>query len=413
MTTKKVPVLAMVLAGGRVDELSVLTFFRPKASLPFGGVYRIIDFPMTNLMRSGIMLVGVLSQYRPYSLMNHLDYGIPWDMCGRRRGVYILPPFHGHKAADWYKGTADAVYQNLEFIKRWSPEVVLILSGDHVYQMDYRPLLSFHRENNADVTVAFTPVAAKEAHRFGQGVVEETSPFGGPLKDYQEKVSPPVSNLASLTIYAFRPEVLEEVLLANAKEPSHEFGRDILPKMIGSYRMYGFIFRGYWGYTRTVQEFWQTHMDLLGAKPKIDLKRWQICTNLAHRDVRDRKPTILGSRAAICDSLFYNGSRIEGEVNRSVLFPGVVIEEGASVSESILFYNTVVKKGAKLERVICDTEVVIGERAVVGGREEITVIGSRTVLPDELRLSPGVTVYPNLTPEDFSSPLYPENVTIS
>ncbi|WP_457755609.1 glucose-1-phosphate adenylyltransferase family protein [Thermodesulfatator indicus] len=412
-TKQNVSVLAMILAGGRVDELSVLTFYRPKASLPFGGVYRVIDFPMTNLMRSGILLVGVLSQYRPYSLMEHLDHGIPWDMTGRRRGVYILPPFRGREASDWYKGTADAVYQNLEFIKRWSPEVVLILSGDHIYRMDYRPLLDFHRQNKADVTVAFTPVKEEEASRFGQGVIEEVSPLGGPLKDYQEKVSPPVSRYASLTIYAFRPEVLKEVLLANAKEDSHEFGRDILPKMLGTYRMYGYIFRGYWGYTRTVKEFWQTNMDLLGPNPKIDLKRWQICTNLAHRDIRDHKPSILGESASICDSLFYNGSFINGEVTRSILFPGVVIEEGAQVSDSILFYGTIIKRGARLKRVICDAEVTIGEGTLIGSEEDVTVIGSRTHVPEGLEIGSGVTIYPGLGRERFSEKSYSSGVTIA
>jgi len=402
----RIPLIAMILAGGRVDELSVLTFFRPKAAVPFGGLYRVIDFPMSNLMHSGIWMVGVLSQYRPYSLMNHLDYGIPWDMVGRRRGVYILPPFKGHEASDWYKGTADAVYQNLEFIRRWHPKEVLILSGDHVYHMDYRPLIQFHRECKADLTVAFTPVAEEEAHRFGQGIVSEETPFGGRLLDYQEKVRPPVSNLASLTIYVFRPEVLEEVLIENAKSDSHEFGRDIIPKMLGSYRLYGFIHRGYWGYTRTIEEYWQTHMDLLGPNPKIDLKKWRVCTNLSHRHIRDRKPTILGSRATICDSLFYNGSEIHGEIIRSVIFPGVRIGEGAVIKDSVLLYDTVIEAGAKLEKVICDTEVVIEAKAELGGGPEIVVVGRQTRIPEGVQLAPGVTVYPGLDPSHFSQRTY-------
>ncbi len=409
----KVPVVAMILAGVRVDELSVLTFFRPKAAVPFGGLYRVIDFPVSNLMHSGIWMVGVLSQYRPYSLMTHLDYGSPWDMVGRRRGLYILPPFRGREASDWYKGTADAVYQNLEFIKRWSPETVLILSGDHIYTMDYRPLLKFHQENKADLTVAFTPVALEEASRFGQGVIEEQGPFGGPLKDYREKVSPPISPYASLTIYAFRPEVLEEVLLENAKEESHEFGRDVIPKMLGAYRIFGYIFRGYWGYTRTLEEFWQTHMDLLGPKPKIELKRWRVCTNLAHRQVRDRKPTILGPKARICDSLFYNGAYINGKVVRSVLFPGVRIEDGAVVEDSVLFYDTVVRRGAKVVRTIADTEVIFGKGVKVGGEEGITVIGRKAELPADLVLGGGVVVHPHLSPQDFSAKSYPAGTVIS
>ncbi len=406
MRRNSVPVVAMILAGGRVDELSVLTFYRPKAAVPFGGLYRVIDFPVTNLMRSGIFCCGVLSQYRPYSLMNHLDHGIPWDMFGRRRGIYILPPFWGHEASDWYRGTADAVYQNLEFIRRWSPELVLVLSGDHVYSMDYRPLLEFHREMGADLTVAFTRVPEDTAHRFGQGVIEFLKPFGGPLKDYREKVSPPVSDLASLTIYVFRPEVLEEVLLANARADSHEFGRDVIPQMVGNYKVFGFVHQGYWGYTRTIEEYWQTHMDLLGPNPKIDLARWRVCTNLANRDVRDRQPTILGRNATICDALFYNGSVIEGEVIRSVLFPGVKVERGAQVKDSVLLHDTVVRKGARLERTVTDTEVEIGEGAVIGGEEAVTVIGRRTLIPAELRLDPGVVVHPGLRPENFDRQSY-------
>ncbi len=412
MKRYKVPIVALILAGGRVDELSVLTFYRPKAAVPFGGLYRVIDFPISNLMHSQIWLVGVLSQYRPYSLMNHLDYGLPWDMFGRRRGIYILPPFRGREASDWYRGTADAVYQNLEFIKRWSPEVVLILSGDHIYNMDYRPFLSFHRENRADLTIAFTPVPLEEAHRFGQGVINLERPFGGPLRDYQEKVSPPVSDLASLTIYAFRPQVLEEVLLENAREKSHEFGHDIIPKMLGNYRIFGFIHKGYWGYTRTITEYWQTHMDLLGPQPKIDLHRWRICTNLANRYIRDRQPTIIGPQAQICDSLFYNGSHIEGTVVRSVLYPGVRVEKGAIIKDSILLHDTVVKTGAQVERTISDTEVTISEGARVGGDGPITIIGRRTVLPPGVALGPGVEVYPELWPEDFSKNTYPTGAVV-
>ncbi len=402
----RIPIVAMILAGGTVDELSVLTFFRPKAAVPFGGLYRVIDFPMSNLMHSGIWMVGVLSQYRPYSLIDHLDYGIPWDMVGRRRGVYILPPFKGREASDWYKGTADAVYQNLEFLKRWQPKEVLILSGDHVYQMDYCPLIEFHRKNRADLTVAFTPVNETEAHRFGQGVIKEETPFGGKLIDYKEKVSPPISNLASLTIYVFRPEVLEEVLIENVKATSHEFGRDIIPKMLGAYRIYGFIHRGYWGYTRTIDEYWQTNMDLLGPNPKINLKNWKVCTNLSHRAIKYRKPTILGSKAIIQDSIFYNGSEIDGKVIHSVIFPGVRIEKDAVVKDSILLYDTVIKSGARLEKVICDTEVVIEQNVEIGGGPEITVVGRNTRVREGISIAAGVTVYPGLGPENFTQDSY-------
>ncbi len=399
----RVPVVAMILAGGRVDELSVLTFFRPKAAVPFGGLYRVIDFPLTNLMRSGIWLTGVLSQYRSYSLINHLENGASWDMVGRRRGLFILPPFQGREASDWYKGTADAVYQNLEFIRRWRPKEVLILSGDHVYNMDYRTLLEFHRSQKADLTVAFIPVSQDTAHRFGQGVLAEDNPFGGRLLDYKEKAKPPVSNLASLTIYVFRTEVLEEVLETNARESSHEFGRDIIPKMLGLWRVYGFVHRGYWGYTRTIEEYWSTHMHLLGPNPKLDLRRWKVCTNLNHRYIRDRGPTIIGQKARICDSLFYNGSRIEGEIVRSVIFPGVHIGPGAVVKDSILLFDTKVESEARLERVISDTEVNIGARATLIGEKEPILIGRQAQIPAEIHIASGVTIYPAVGEKVFKS----------
>ncbi|MBA2847728.1 glucose-1-phosphate adenylyltransferase [Thermosulfuriphilus ammonigenes] len=404
-------VVAMILAGGRVDELSVLTFFRPKSAVPFGGLYRVIDFPMSNLMHSGIERAGVLSQYRPYSLINHLDAGAPWDMVGRRRGVFILPPFKGLQASDWYKGTADAVYQNLDFIARFDPELVLIISGDHIYRMDYRPLIEFHRRHRADLTVAFTEIKdITGAHRFGQGEIEDTYPDGGPLVSYVEKPSQLIHPWASLTIYVFRRPVLEEVLEANAQESSHEFGRDIIPKMLGIYRVFGYKHRGYWGYSRTIEEYWQTNMDLLGPLPKIDLCAWQIRTNLAHRDVRDRQPTIVGPKARIENTLFYNGGEILGEVVNSILFPGVRIAEGARVKNSILFYDTVVETGAHLEKVIADAGVVVEAGVRVGAEAgwdgPVTVIGRQSRVASGVEIEPGVTIYPHLTPEAFSRPRY-------
>ncbi|WP_456433687.1 glucose-1-phosphate adenylyltransferase family protein [Thermosulfuriphilus sp.] len=404
-------VLAMILAGGRVDELSVLTFFRPKSAVPFGGLYRVIDFAMSNLMHSGIERAGVLSQYRPYSLINHLDAGAPWDMVGRKRGVFILPPFKGLQASDWYKGTADAVYQNLDFIDRFDPELVLILSGDHIYRMDYRPLLDFHRRHRADLTVAFTEIRDfTGAHRFGQGEIEDLETHGGPLVSYIEKPQELIYPWASLTIYVFRRPVLEEVLEANAQENSHEFGRDIIPKMLGIYRVFGYKHRGYWGYSRTIEEFWQTNMDLLGPIPKIDLCAWQVRTNLAHRAVRDRQPTVIGARARIENTLFYNGSEILGEVKDSILFPGVKVAEGAIVRNSVLFYDTVVEKGAYLEKTITDAGVIIEAGACLGqgaGPDgPVTVVGRQSRVASGVRIEPGVTIYPHLSPEAFSRKSY-------
>ena len=396
-------ILAMILAGGRVDELDVLTFLRPKSVLPFGALYRIIDFPMSNLMHSGIERVGILSQYRPFYLINHIANGHPWDMVGRNRFAVILPPFKGREASDWYKGTADAVYQNIEFIKMYNPDLVLILSGDHIYKMDYQEVVNFHLENKADLTVAFTRIPPEGAHRFGQGLIEGEAPRGGKISQYVEKPKKALSEWASLTIYLFNPEVLLEALTENAKKESHEFGKDIIPSLLGNFRLYGYKHPGYWGYTRTLEEYWRTSMDLLGDNARIDLKSWQIRTNLAHKEIRDRQPAILGPSAAVEDSLIYSGCDIRGKVSHSLLFPGVRVEEGAVVEDSILFFDAQVGREAHVSRTIADIDARIGARAKIGRPGgELAVIGMGSAVPDEVNIQPGVVVYPNVEASHFS-----------
>jgi glucose-1-phosphate adenylyltransferase len=396
-------ILAMILAGGRVDELDVLTFLRPKSVVPFGALYRIIDFPMSNLMQSGIERVGILSQYRPFFLINHVANGHPWDMVGRNRFAVILPPFKGREAFDWYKGTADAVYQNIDFIKMYNPELVLILSGDHIYKMDYQDVVNFHLEKKADLTIAFTRVPREGAHRFGQGFIEEEETRGGKVAQYAEKPEKALYEWASLTIYVFNPDVLLEALTENARKESHEFGKDIIPSLLGNFRIYGYKHRGYWGYTRTLEEYWQTSMDLLGDNARINLKEWQIRTNLADREIRDRQPAILGSSAEVEDSLFYSGCDIRGKVSHSLLFSGVRVEEGAVVEDSILFFDATVGREAHVSRTIADIDVRIGGRARVGAPGgELAVIGMGSVVPDEVIIQPGVAIYPNVAASHFS-----------
>ena len=262
--------LAMILAGGRVDELGILTYFRPKSTVPFGSLYRFIDFPLSNLMCSGIQRVGILSQYRSSSLLEHIGTGASWDMIGRHRGITILPPFKALHASDWYKGTADAVYQNLDFIASFLPEYVLILSGDHVYNMDYTELIHFHQDMEADVTAAFVNVPVSGSSRFGLGKIAHDDPRGGRLIDYAEKPEKPISTWASMTVYLFKYRVLLEVLEENASRDSHEFGRDIIPSLLSSYRIFGYKFHGYWAYCRTIEEYWNANMDLLGRHPRIN-----------------------------------------------------------------------------------------------------------------------------------------------
>ncbi len=413
-----VRILAMVLAGGRVDELSVLTFYRPKSAVPFGGVYRVIDCSLSNLMNSGIENVGILSQYRSYSLINHIGQGASWDMVGRHRGVTMLPPFQGHSASDWYKGTADAVYQNLDFIDYHRPDLVMILSGDHVYGMDYQPMISYHLKKKADLTAAFVQVAPQEASRFGMGDIADETRAGGRLVGYREKAAETGLRWASMTIYVFRPEVLREVIEENAKGQSHEFGRDIIPGMLGHYNLYGYKHGGYWNYSRKIEEYWQANMDTLGRKPRIPLREWMLRTNLDHQGIRERQPAIVGKNAVLTNTAFYNGCRIEGRVENSVLFPGVKIARGATVRNSVLFFDTKVEEGAFMDRVISDVEVVVGAGTAVGRSEEsgrsgpITVIGRSTHVPSKLVIGQGCTIYPDLKPEQFTGREIPSGETV-
>ena len=389
-------VMAMILAGGRVGELDVLTYFRPKSTLPFGGLYRIIDFPLSNLMHSRIERVGILSQYRSSSLIEHIGTGASWDMTGRYRGINLLPPFHGLNASDWYKGTADAVYQNLDFIRSHSPDLVMILSGDHVYKMDYQAMIDFHMDMGADASAAFVKVKTSESSRFGLACFRPDDPRGGYITEYAEKPSSPISDWASLTIYLFKTDVLETVLHENAKADSHEFGRDIIPSMTGRFKMYAYKFDGFWGYSRTIEEYWNTNMALLGDAPKIDLDSWQIRTNLDHEAIRDRGPAIIGPDG-LCENIrFYNGVRIDGTVRNSILFPGVKIEKGAQVTDSIFFFDTQIGPGAVVDHTITDIGAVIGRDARIGGKGSITLIGAGARIPKGIEIKKGARIKPRL-----------------
>ena len=402
--------LAMVLAGGRVDDLGALTYYRPKSALPFGGFARIIDFPLSNLMQSGLHRVGILSQYRSYSLINHIGIGAAWDMIGRYRGISILPPFQGSEESRWYRGSADAVFQNLDFVQFHAPEEILILSGDHVYNLDYRELIEYHRARNADLTLAFQQVPRQRAaRRFGVGELDdEDGDLGGRLLGYEEKPEEPRADWASLTIYCFNPRILYDVLKANAaKDDSHEFGRDIIPRLLReNRRLYGFKFRGYWGYTRTIEEFWQTNMDLLGKSPAIPLKDWGLRTNLEHRRIRDCPPLKIGAEATIRNSLIYNGCTIEGTVENSIIFPRVQVGRGTTVRDSIIFFNNRVGEGCRFDKVISDVNNTFGSGCLLGEEGDdaagkTTVIGWSNTIPAGTVIESGSTLYPELAPQDI------------
>lgn len=398
--------LAMVLAGGRVDELNVLTYHRPKSAVPFGGFSRIIDFPLSNLMNSGLERVAILSQYRNYPLINHIGSGAAWDMIGRNRGISILPPFKGSEGSSWYRGTADAVSQNLDFIKYHDPEVILILSGDHVYKMDYREIIEYHQAKDTDLTVACLQVPTDKAHRFGVADFDdEDGDIGGRILRYSEKPPDPEFNWASMTIYCFRPKALYDVLSRCASDDGNvEFGRDVIPLMIGNgQKVYGFKFSDYWGYTRTVAEYWQTNMDLLGSDPVVRIEDWGVRTNLEHRAMRDYEPLKVGENAEINDSLIYNGCVIDGVVEHSILFPGVKVGRGAVVKDSILFFDNIVGENVCIRKTISDIDVVYGSGCKVGCEDEPddlpTVIGWGNEIPTTTVIGQNCTLYPQLDPD--------------
>lgn len=396
-------ILAMVLAGGRVDELGVLTHHRPKSAVPFGGFARVIDFALSNLLHSGIERVAILSQYRSYSLINHIGTGASWDMIGRNRGISILPPFKDYSNTHWYRGTADAVFQNLDFIRHINPSVVLILSGDHIYRMDYSRMIRYHQQMDADLTAAFVDVPIESASRFGVAKIAEDGPYGGPILDYKEKPKRPHYTKASLTLFCFKPAVLVDVLTRNQKNTSYEFGHDIIPMMVREhYKVYGYNFQGYWGYTKTIEEYWQTSMDLLGEAPKIDMEAWGIRTNLHHRDIANRQPVMIGPRGSLENSLAYDGCVIDGTVRNSILFPGVHVKCGAEISNSVIMFDNIVHEGVLLNRVVSDVDTVYNTGAVVGrpgddaAMGRVTVIGASNSVPKGMQIGSGCSVVPSL-----------------
>lgn len=404
--------LAMILAGSRVDELNVLTYYRPKSAVPFGGFGRVIDFSLSNLMNAGIEQVGILSQYRSYSLINHIGTGSAWDMIGRYRSVSILPPFLGSEATDWYRGPADAIYKNLDYVQYHNPEEILILSGDHIYRMDYQDLIDFHHEKDADLTIAFTQVPRDEIHRFGAAQLDDSDgERGGRVVRYWEKNKQSEADWASMTILCFKPKVLYDALQENQLGDSYHFGRDIIPSLLEKkFKVYGYKFCGYWGYTRTIKEYWQSNMDLLGPKPKIDLDKWTLRTNLDHRAIRDREPTLVGENGSIHNCLVYNGCKIGGSVENSIIFPGVHVKSGAEVKNSVLFFNNIVAEGCYLNKIVSDVNNHFDRNVRIGPDQcmpesGITVVGWNNTVPEKTVIGEGCTIYPRI-----ESSLWPESV---
>lgn len=409
--------LALVLAGGRADELNVLTYYRPKAAVPFGGFTRVIDYPLSNLMNSDIEQVGILSQYRSYSLINHIGTGAAWDMLGRYRSISILPPFIDSEQNDWYRGSADAVYKNLDFVQYHDPSEILILSGDHIYQMDYRDVLAYHHAKDADLTVVCKKVDRKGASRFGMAHLdEEDGSTGGKVLNYQEKQIDPEGEWSSLTVLCFKPEVLYKALEENQGDDSYEFGKNIIPRLLAQgKKIYGYKFDGYWGYTRTVKAFWQANMDLLGDEPLIDMEKWGVRTNLDHRNLRDYQPTHIGHDAKVVNSLIYNGCEINGEIRNSIIFPGVVVEKGSVIEDSVIFFNNEIGKNCHFKKVISDVNTTYQDNVIVGLEQgdtdkEIVVVGWNNKVPEGTVLGRGVTVSPRLALDKWVKTVEPGRV---
>ncbi len=400
-------VLTLILAGGEGERLSILSEVRAKPGVPFGGKYRIIDFALSNAVNSGLTDVGILTQYAPRSLIDHIGVGRPWDLDRSRGGVALLQPFIGRgRARDWYRGTADAVLQNLDFIADRNPELVLVLAGDHVYKMDYRPFLALHREKEAEVTCAVRTVPITDAHRFGILDVAED----GRVTDFIEKPAEPPSNLVSMGVYVFSWPLLRDLLSVERVD----FGRHLLPWMVEQgRRVFAYEFAGYWQDVGTVESYWETSLDLLRDDPGIELNDlgWLIYTRS-----EERPPARIGPDARIARSMVSHGCVIDGTVEHSVLSPGVRVASGAVVRDSIVMFDAVIGPGAVVDRAIVDKEAVIGAGAVVGtgddmrpNRDEperlyagITLVGKRAHVPEGVEIGRNCRVDPGVVERDFA-----------
>lgn len=358
--------IAMLLAGGQGSRLGVLTKNIAKPAVPYGGKYRIIDFPLSNCVNSGIYTVGVLTQYQPLELNDYIGNGGPWDLDRANGGVHILSPYQQIKGTEWYKGTANAIYQNIQFIDRYNPEYVAILSGDHIYKMDYAKMLQFHKEKNAACTIAMLEVPWEEASRFGLMFVDDD----GRITAFEEKPKNPKSNKASMGVYMFTWEKLRKYLIEDEADPdsSNDFGKNVIPAMHeAGERLYAYGFDGYWKDVGTIDSLWEANLDLLNPKANIDLsdQSWKIYGRSAVS-----APQYVSETAVIENSIVAEGCEVEGKIDYSVLFSNVTVEEGAFVDYSIVMPGAVIKKGAVVQYAMVAENAVIEEGAVVGENPE-------------------------------------------
>ena len=394
----------MLLAGGQGSRLGVLTSKIAKPAVPYGGKYRIIDFPLSNCANSGIDTVGILTQYKPLELNDYVGSGKPWDLDRSNGGVHILPPYQGQKGGNWYKGTANAIYQNLEFISRYAPDNVLVLSGDHIYKMDYSKMINEHIASGAACTIAVLEVTLEEATRFGIMNTRED----GTIYEFEEKPAKPKSTLASMGIYVFNWQKLKKYLTEDEANPnsSNDFGKDVIPAMLNAGELLRvYRFDDYWKDVGTVDSLWEANLDLLN--PKIDLnladQNWRIYSRTT-----GMPPQYISENAEVENSLITDGCEVEGKLDYSILFENVTVEKGASVEYSLVMPGAVIKKGAKVRYSIIAENTVIGENAEIGSVPEetasaewgITVIGDNLTVGKKATVGPKKMITENIGEEE-------------
>ena len=405
---RKKEMIAMLLAGGQGSRLGVLTSKVAKPAVAFGGKYRIIDFPLSNCINSGIDTVGVLTQYQPLRLNSHIGIGIPWDLDRNFGGVTILPPYEKSGNSEWYTGTANAIYQNLDYMETFHPDYVLILSGDHIYKMDYEVMLDYHKANHADITIAAMPVPIEEASRFGVVVTDGE----GRIEEFQEKPPQPKSNLASMGIYIFSWQVLKDALIALRNEPGCDFGKHIIPYCHeNGQRLFAYEYNGYWKDVGTLGSYWAANMELIDIIPEFNLYEefWKIYTNSSILP-----PQYVASQAVIDRCIIGNGAEIYGEVHNCIISSGVVIGEGAVVRDSIIMRDAQIGQGCVIDKAIIAENTKIGDHAVLGIGSDVpnrlkpaiysfglVTIGENSVIPESVQIGKNTAISGVTSREDY------------
>ena len=386
---RKKTCIAMLLAGGQGSRLGILTKNVAKPAVPYGGKYRIIDFPLSNCTNSGIDTVGVLTQYQPLELNAYIGSGAPWDLDISNGGVFVLPPYQKGKSGEWYRGTANAIYQNMAFIEQYHPDYVLILSGDHIYKMDYNAMLDYHISQHADATIAVREVPWEEASRFG---IMNTNPEGE-IIEFEEKPQKPKSNKASMGVYIFTWEKLRHYLTEDEadKNSSNDFGKNIIPNMLRDKQtLVAYDFNGYWKDVGTIESLWEANMDLIDNPMPMNMhdKKWRIYSKNP-----GMPPHYISEGAVVTDTLITEGCEVYGKVNHSVLFAGVVVEEGADIEYSVVMPGSIIKRGAIVRRSIVAENATVGAGSIIGEDSgNIAVIGQGVVLPAGVSVPSGTQV---------------------